>query len=210
METVARAFLAASSLWALVALSVQAVRAASRFREPHSARIADARRAVLYNFTTAMLPSHKESVALHPISFGAGALLHLGVFASLAAVLPTVASTAWFESLCPWIVWIASVGVAASLFLLVRRLRDGELRTISVPDDFVAAAAVGLFLCMAAAAAFGRLPLAALQVVTGLLLVYAPLGKLRHAVFFFLARVELGRRLGWRGVYPPPGEATHG
>ena len=30
-----------------------------------------------------------------------------------------------------------------------------------------------------------------------------PAGKLRHAVFFFLARVDLGRRLGWRGVYPP-------
>ena len=41
------------------------------------------------------------------------------------------------------------------------------------------------------------------MIYTGLLLVYLPLGKLRHAVFFFVARGDYGRRLGFRGVYPP-------
>ena len=38
-----------------------------------------------------------------------------------------------------------------------------------------------------------------------LIFLYLPLGKLRHAVFFFVARGDYGWRLGHRGVYPPAG-----
>ena len=33
---------------------------------------------------------------------------------------------------------------------------------------------------------------------------YLPLGKLRHVLFCPVARLDLGRRLGYRGTYPPP------
>jgi hypothetical protein len=44
---------------------------------------------------------------------------------------------------------------------------------------------------------------AAFLIYAGVLFLYFPLGKLRHAVFFFVARADYGRRLGYRGVYPP-------
>jgi hypothetical protein len=41
-----------------------------------------------------------------------------------------------------------------------------------------------------------------------LLLVYAPLGKIRHCLFFFSTRSQLGAFFGRRGTYPPGG-STH-
>ena len=36
-----------------------------------------------------------------------------------------------------------------------------------------------------------------------LLMLYIPIGKLRHTVYFFAARYHLGYFFGWRGVWPP-------
>jgi hypothetical protein len=204
MDTAAGRFLALTALWAAVALAVQAGRVAARHHRPHASRAGDPGRAILYNFTVTMLPSHKESASRHPISFSAGILLHAAVFASLTAAFVSLLSPPRFDLARPVIAWTAAIGVLACAFLVLRRILSRELRAISVPDDFAAAVAVGLFLAATAATALGRFPVPSLQVLTGLLLLYVPLGKLRHAVFFFLARADLGRRLGWRGVYPPP------
>ena len=76
---------------------------------------------MLYNFTIAMLPGHKETARLHPAEFAAGIVLHLGVFAALAevlALLVTGVAPAWF--LVPRL--FAALGAAAGLGLFVRRL----------------------------------------------------------------------------------------
>jgi hypothetical protein len=210
MDSAARILFASAWLWALAALAFQAVGALRKFRTPNAERVGDVRRALLYNFTIAMLPSHKESVALHPISFGAGALLHLAVFASLTGAFSTLFFPASFQMAGSFFGGTAVAGLLSCLFLLFRRFFEYELRTISVPDDFVASLSVAFFLGMAALASFGSLSIIAFQFATTLLLVYLPLGKLRHAVFFFLARADLGRKLGWRGVYPPSREAANG
>ncbi len=73
---------------------------------------------------------------------------------------------------------------------------------MSAPDDYIAILAT----CGLLALASGYPIDAASDVVTliyaVLLFAYLPLGKLRHAVFFFVARGDYGRRLGRRGVYP--------
>jgi len=40
-------------------------------------------------------------------------------------------------------------------------------------------------------------------VTAALLLLYIPVGKLRHLVYFFAARYQLGYFYGWRGSWPP-------
>jgi hypothetical protein len=35
-----------------------------------------------------------------------------------------------------------------------------------------------------------------------LLLLYLPMGKLKHALYFFAARYHLGFFYGWRGIWP--------
>ena len=46
-----------------------------------------------------------------------------------------------------------------------------------------------------------------LQVFPVLLLAYAPLGKIRHCLFFFTTRSAFGTFFGRRGTYPPGGSA---
>ena len=44
--------------------------------------------------------------------------------------------------------------------------------------------------------------LAMLLIAAMVLLCYAPLGKIRHCLFFFLSRYHLGRHFGRRGTFP--------
>ena len=184
--------------WAALALTAQVLLARGGGRREFTWAAGRPLRGVLYNFTVALLPSHKESARLHPAEFIAGVLLHVGVLAALAEilVLPVSADFALIGLRV-----LAGLGAVAALVLLVRRVRSPLLRALSSPDDYVAVLATGGLLVLAAfpALASGAL----LRAYATLLFVYLPLGKLRHAVFFFVARADYGWRLGYRGVYPP-------
>jgi hypothetical protein len=45
-------------------------------------------------------------------------------------------------------------------------------------------------------------------IAISLLFLYFPLGKLKHAIYFFAARYQLGFFYGWRGVWPPQNNFT--
>jgi nitrate reductase gamma subunit len=106
--------------------------------------------------------------------------------------------------------WGAAAGFVACVVLLVRRLSNGDLRELSPLDDYLANLVIALLLASSVAFHAEVLPGSALRIVTALMLLYLPLGKLRHAVFFFLARGELAARLGLRGVYPTVRDEGHG
>ncbi|MBZ5637766.1 MAG: hypothetical protein LAO51_03305 [Acidobacteriia bacterium] len=92
----------------------------------------------------------------------------------------------------------------------MKRLATAELRRISPPDDYLASLMIAALLSGAVAFWAGVLSAVALRIVATILLVYLPVGKLRHAVFFYLARADLSGRLGFRGVYPPGGGGDGG
>ncbi len=196
-------FVVLSALWAAIALAWQVRAARGGGRAEYGARAGSPTRGILYNFTVAMSPAHKESVNRHPFKFATGVLMHLGVIVTLLAALampvaPTVGDLALSVGR-PLII----LSLVAGLYLLVVRVRSPDLRAMSAPDDYLAIAASCGLLVVALLYAAGLLGPSALGIYTGGLLVYLPLGKLRHAVFFFVARADLGRRLGYRGVYPP-------
>lgn len=193
-------------LWAVLALLYQVVLARGGGRTDYSARAGDSARGVLYAFTTAMLPSHKESVRHHPGKFAVGLLLHLGVLAALLEVVLLVAGVAvgW-----PWGV-LALLALPAGIYLAVRRRVSPVLRAMNAPDDYVAIVAVCALLVLAALSAFGVVSPAVLLGYAVPFLIYLPLGKLRHVIFFFVARADLGRRLGYRGTLPLATERNDG
>jgi hypothetical protein len=91
----------------------------------------------------------------------------------------------------------------AGLYLLLRRTTSPTLRAMNTPDDYIATLASCGLLALAILDSVSAHGHVVLLVYSALLLIYLPLGKLRHAVFFFIARGDYGRRLGYRGVYPP-------
>ena len=213
MLTAAQVFVLLAASWAVVALAFQVVGNWAGGRHDFSVRTGSPTRGVIYSFTAAMSPAHKESIRRHPIEFGIGMLMHLGTVVALAgllaaAIAPTRAMP-WFVTARPLLI----ASLLAALFLLVRRLRTPNLAIMSAADDYLAALATGGLLALATAAPIKPPATTVLFLLYGgLLLVYLPLGKLRHLVFFFVARGNYGRRLGYRGVYPPatrhPAERT--
>ncbi|MBU1699927.1 MAG: hypothetical protein KJ970_08695 [Candidatus Eisenbacteria bacterium] len=203
MQTPIAIFVEASIIWAAVLSILQIRKAHGGGRKDYSRRAGDPIQGVIYNFTAAMTPAHKESVRRHPGKFAIGLLMHFGVFLSLAAAILCLIQFELGMRVLRYLSPLFLASLAAGLFLLVRRLATPDLRFMSYPDDYLSiilscgwtglAAASGLFL---------NRPIPFL-VYTGLLMIYLPLGKLRHAIFFFAARWDYGRRLGYRGVYPP-------
>lgn len=195
------------AFWAAGALAWQVRVARGGGRRDYAQPTGSPGRGLLYSFTGAMLPAHKESIRLHPVEFGVGLVMHAGMAVSFVVVAGLLAWPGGAERFMATARILAGVALLAGLALFVRRLASPMLRSISVPDDYLA----NLATCgLTAGAAFLPLHHSVGQMVllayTALLLIYVPLGKLRHAVFFFIARGDYGRRLGYRGVYPPAAE----
>jgi nitrate reductase gamma subunit len=160
-------------------------------------------KAVRYSFTGAMSPKVKESAYLHMPTYIAGIIYHIGTFlAIILFFLPFF--NIWLHG---WMIWavVAIMGISAicGIGILIKRLTKHELRTLSNPDDYISNILVTAFqlitMLVFIDAAFGP----AYYIIVSMLLLYFPLGKLKHAVYFFAARYHLGYFYGWRGVWPP-------
>jgi hypothetical protein len=157
---------------------------------------------VVYAFGRGMSPWAKDSARQHLAVYVAGVVYHLGVFASLGLVLLAVVGAPWLDR----IAWIAAPLLGCSLIagatLLVRRVGARRLRALSSPDDFASNVLVTLLVASALVSVAGGGYAPSLLVTATLVFLYAPLGKIRHCVFFFLARAQFGRLMGRRGVLP--------
>jgi hypothetical protein len=199
----AKIALLVSLLWAVVALAVQMIRSWGGGRRDHSERAGSIGRGVVYNFTVAMMPAHKESVRHHPVKFAIGMLMHAGVIVAIIDVVLLLVAPDAGRALLAWARPLYAAGLVAGVILLARRGIDRNLRAMSVPDDYLSNVMTCGLLAFAALTPAEAGANTALIVYATALFVYLPLGKLRHVVFFFLARADYGRRLGHRGVYPP-------
>ena len=167
-----------------------------------SRRRGDTASAVFYSFTGAMNPAKKESALLHLPTYTAGVLYHLGTFASLLLY------ALFLLHLEPRgiVLWgFASLLCASSLSgagMLVKRIAVRRLRSLSTPDDFVSNMLVTLFQLFSLGMLTGTSCAPEYYLTVSALLLYAPAGKLKHALYFFAARYQLGVFNGWRGVWP--------
>ena len=157
---------------------------------------------VRYAFTTAFLPWVKESASGHPVSYLAGIVYHAGIFAMLACLVLSLTPLQAPPPVASALAALFGLALAAGMGLLVKRLADVALRALSVPDDFVANLLVDAALAAALAAALVPSARFVLQLAGAALLLYAPLGKLRHMLFLLTSRRLWGVFYGRRGVLP--------
>lgn len=166
----------------------------------------DAAAGIRYAFTGALSPRAKESAREHPLAWGLGVLTHLGVFAAFGQLAAVVAGVGSLRLLAG----VALAGFLGALALLGKRLVSEELRGLSVPDDVLASLLVAGFALLAGISGFRPTLQPAFLGWAIALMLYAPLGKLRHMAFFFPARAALGAFLGRRGSFPPQHGGAHG
>ncbi|MBF0314680.1 MAG: hypothetical protein HQK50_09195 [Oligoflexia bacterium] len=156
---------------------------------------------VFYNFTFLMSPFFKESARLYPKKFILGLGMHGGVvLALLLPLLWPLFEEGWMNSLAAMATLTAAHFAMALLFF---RIRDRELRAISIFDDY-ASLLLTMFL-LGSATLHLVLKTAAtndiLLMSASLIFFAMPFGKLKHALFFFLVRYDYGTLLGKRGVF---------
>jgi hypothetical protein len=164
---------------------------------------------ILYAFTLGMAPWAKESTRRHWVAYLRGIAFHVGIFAGLAALL----ASPWFTLIDPIIRTLFAIvtGFGAVLGAAggIMRLVENNLKAISTPDDHLSVWLVSLFLAMMTAALMATGFVPAMWVVAAAMLVYAPLGKIRHCIYFYFGRLFYGLHIGRRGVVRGL-EAGHG
>jgi hypothetical protein len=178
-----------------------AARGKGRIDYSHS--MGEGRAGASYSFTTAMLPQNKESVRLHRFKFTMGMVMHAGACVAILGIVLLVINPDWGCKVIKLSRPLLALAFLAASYLFVRRFFSANLRMMSAPDDYVASFATCGLLAVTGITCTGIENIVPCLFYAALFFLYFPLGKLRHAVFFFAARDDLGRRLGYRGVYPP-------
>lgn len=164
---------------------------------------------IRYAFIGSMLPQHKESAYLHLPTYTAGVLYHLGTFLSLLLFVYSFINI-WTRWIMPELLgWILGgcllISTLCGLGVLIKRFVSQELRFFSNPDDYVSNVTTTLFQGITAIfVAFPHLPSIDVVyfIIVALFLVWLPLGKTRHALYFFFARLHLGHFYGRCGTWP--------
>jgi hypothetical protein len=155
-----------------------------------------------------MSPRAKESATNHPWLYASGILYHAGI-ATAGVTLAVALSGGRVPAPLATVMAALLLGsVSAGAGLLARRARSPLLRSISAPDDYASNVLVDAWLIAAATALIAPSVTPAFFAATIVLALYAPLGKIRHCVFFVLARGEFGARLGRRGIIRAAGHGV--
>jgi hypothetical protein len=169
-------------------------------------------KAVRYAFTGAMSPARKESAFLHLPTYTAGLFYHLGTFLSLLLFFFFISGQMPQGWLAKCIIAFLSVSALCGIAILIKRIFRKELRSLSNPDDYISNFLVTIFQIATIAVllipafiilSYPPAVLPSYYFIFTLLILYIPVGKLRHTVYFFAARYHLGFFFGWRGVWPP-------
>lgn len=192
--------------WAILALTALHLKAKSYGKATlHAKPAGDPGRGARYAFTSGMAPWAKESVMMNLPSYAAGMVFHAGVITALGLLLMELAGIRPAGLALVLARLLTLAGGLAGAALLVKRILHRELRGLSCPDDYVSNLLSTAFALLACGAASGAALGGAWLAEAVLLMVYAPLGKIRHCLFFFTTRYHFGAFFGRRGTFPPGG-----
>ena len=156
---------------------------------------------VLYSNTIAMLPNKKESAYLHLPTYTAGMIFHIGTFFSLLFLLLSFFEIPYPQWLQTALCAIISFAALCGFVLLVKRIFSKNTANITSPDDYISTGLVALFNLMSALIFICPEIIIYYYLSASLLLLYIPVGKLKHLIYYFAARYHLGffygRRNSW-------------
>ena len=157
--------------------------------------------AVAYSFTGGMSPAKKESAYLHIPTYTAGMIYHVGTSLSFALFFCFLFNIYFNEIIDSIISGFLIISGLCGIGIFIKRMVKKELKSISNPDDFISNLLVTLFQFITAVNLNFSTPV--YFVLTSILFLYLPLGKLKHTIYFFAARYHLGFFYGKRSVWPP-------
>jgi hypothetical protein len=157
---------------------------------------------ILYAYTLGMAPWSKESTRRHAIAYLRGVAFHMGIFLGLAVLLVSP----WLDGIPGGLRSFLGVLVALGAFFglagFLTRFIEKNLKAMTTLDDYFAVLVVSLFLGVEALWLFYPPAEVAFYLTSAAMLVYAPLGKIRHCIYFAYSRLFYGKFVGSRAVLP--------
>lgn len=158
--------------------------------------------AIIYSFTRGMSPFKKESAYLHLPTYIAGIIYHIGTFAAffiLFIIFFNINLDAVFINVSFLILVLSGL---CGFLIFLKRIFKSKLRKLSNLDDFVSNLIVTIFQLLTSLSLLQSYFIPYLFVCSTILLIIIPISKLRHSIYFFATRIQLGKFYGWRGVWP--------
>jgi hypothetical protein len=165
---------------------------------------------VFYSFTIGMLPWKKESTRRHWIAYLRGVMFHIGIFTGLFALIVSPFFKEMNKTFLLAVALLTGLGALMGYAGIVMRLVERNLRSISTPDDYISVSFVSLFLTFLTLAILNEKFLTAMYLTSAVTLIYAPLGKIKHCIYFFFSRFFFGLHLGKRGIVHRFTEVSYG
>jgi len=194
----------ASFLLCLGSLLILVLKTFSFGRRPLYAKPqGERKKGVFYALGKGMMPWEKESARRHILSYLAGIFYHGAIFTTFLYLFSLVMTLEIKGSLIFLFQVIIGLGFIGGIGIFIKRIIHIPLRKISCADDFAANLMVDMFLALGFISSFYPLLKPYFYLVSILLFLYIPLGKIRHCVFFFYVRILFGLFYGRRGVLPP-------
>jgi hypothetical protein len=158
---------------------------------------------VAYSFTVGMSPAKKESAYLHLPTYTAGLAYHLGTFLSILLLVLSFFNLISKSLLFKILAILLVISSLCGIFILIKRISVRKLRNLSNPDDYLSNILVTAFQGVTSAfMLIGESATCLYYLTAAALFFYLPVGKLKHLVYFFAARYQLGIFFGRRGVWP--------
>jgi len=156
------------------------------------------RRSLLSNFT----PWGMESSKSKPFGWFEFAFLHLGVVSAITAsfLIPYLPGL-MIAPLTQIFTLFTALGSLAALSRFIKRVSKPEMRVISSWDDYFSSLMVTVWLAVATYALLGNTnALVAFMFITIGLLIYVPMSKISHYLYWPFTRYYFGAHFGRRGV----------
>ena len=177
-------------------------------RLPHPKEVSPAKgnlpRSIAASYASVLTPWRIESLHDHWVRWLTFAVYHLGIFAAIGATftIPFLP-----DLMTPAVRWACAIAIGlafvAGWMKLAWRLVRPEIRILSTPDDYFSLLVLQLWFFVAIPAILWEPHgwLVTYFVMTALLLVYVPLSKISHYIYWFFSRYFFGVRYGRRGVF---------
>ncbi len=157
------------------------------------------------------IPWVKNTFNRNPLIYVGGGLFHLGLFVVILLSAPhmlvwkSLIGLGWPTLALPIVDWLAAAAIAAMIVLLINRLTHPVLKLISGPAEYLAWLFVFLPMVtgymMTHHLWFPYEELFSLHMIAvDVLLIWIPLSRISHFMFYFFARAIHGQEFGKRGV----------
>lgn len=130
-------------------------------------------------------------------------LYHAGIFAALFYLLSLTFSLELSRLFISPLRFLFVLGFLGGFTLLSKRIFLLPIRKISCPDDFAANIIADLLLIFAFVQTYSASATPLFFLLAIVMILYIPIGKIRHCFFFFYSRILFGLFYGRRGVLPP-------